>query len=119
MAVSDGDPGLLVRPEVARRQINAEIPVPQPPGGGMTGTGISPGPGPTPPIPTSEPAAPPRPQRFHGTVTLDPARAGRDASKIADEVLTHLVGLLGSSAQVQGVRLNHVLFVRKVTPAML
>jgi len=44
--------------------------------------------------------APPRPKRFHGTVTLDPARAGRDESKIADEVLTHLVGLVGSSVRV-------------------
>lgn len=43
---------------------------------------------------------PPKPRRFHGTVTLDPARAGRDASRITDEVLTHLVGLLGSSVRV-------------------
>jgi hypothetical protein len=43
---------------------------------------------------------PPRPTRFHGTVTLDPARAGRDASKITDEVITHLVGLIGSSVRV-------------------
>ncbi|HSX81183.1 MAG TPA: hypothetical protein VLQ80_21765, partial [Candidatus Saccharimonadia bacterium] len=46
------------------------------------------------------PAAPPSPRRFHGTVTLDPARAGRDASKITDEVITHLVGLIGSSVRV-------------------
>jgi len=46
------------------------------------------------------PTAPLRPTRFHGTVTLDPARAGRDASKITEEVLTHLVGLLGSSVRV-------------------
>jgi hypothetical protein len=50
--------------------------------------------------PPPAPVPPPRPRRFHGTVTLDPARAGRDASKIADEVLTHLVGLLGSSVRV-------------------
>ena len=29
IAVTDGDTGLLVRPEVARRQINAETPTPQ------------------------------------------------------------------------------------------
>ena len=46
MAVSDGDAGLLVRPEVARRQINAETPPPQP-GGGDTGTVTPPGPVPT------------------------------------------------------------------------
>ena len=39
-------------------------------------------------------------RRFHGTVTLDPTRVGRDASKIADEVITHLAGLLGSSVRV-------------------
>jgi hypothetical protein len=33
-------------------------------------------------------------------VTLDPTRAGRDASKIADEVITHLVGLIGSSVRM-------------------
>ena len=99
MAVADGDAGLLVRPEVARRQINAETPLPQP-GGGDTGT-VTPrtGLGP-PPVPPPDPAAPPRPRRFHGTVTLDPARAGRDASKITDEVITHLVGLIGSSVRV-------------------
>ena len=48
----------------------------------------------------SGPAQPPKPRRYHGTVTLDPARVGRDAGKIADEVLTHLVGLLGSSVRV-------------------
>ena len=50
MAVSDGDAGLLVRPEVARRQINAETPTPQP-GGGDTGTVTPPGPGRPPPSP--------------------------------------------------------------------
>ena len=38
LTVSDGDTGLLVRPEVARRQINAETPPPQP-DGGITGDG--------------------------------------------------------------------------------
>ena len=36
----------------------------------------------------------------HGTVKLDPERVGRDASRIADEVVTHLVGLVGSSVHV-------------------
>jgi hypothetical protein len=97
MTLTDGDTGLLVRPEVARRQINTEIP-PRPPGSGDTGAVKPPGSQPLSPPPA--PVPPPRPRRFHGTVTLDPARAGRDASKIADEVLTHLVGLLGSSVRV-------------------
>jgi hypothetical protein len=33
-------------------------------------------------------------------VALDPARVGRDASRIADEVITHLVGLVGSNVRV-------------------
>ncbi len=38
------------------------------------------------------PAGPIPPRRYHGTVTPDPARAGRDASRIADEV-TYLSNL--------------------------
>jgi len=40
------------------------------------------------------------PQRFHGSVSLDPARVGRDASRIADEVVAHLVGLMGANVTV-------------------
>ncbi len=39
-------------------------------------------------------------RRFHGAVELDASRAGRDASRIADEVLTHLVGLVGAKVRV-------------------
>src|SRR5262249_12380095 len=101
IAITDGDTGLLVRPEVARRQMNAETPAPTPLSGGDTGTVTPPGLVLTPPIvPPPGPATPPRPRRFHGTVTLDPARAGRDASRITDEVITLLVGLIGSSVRV-------------------
>ncbi len=31
---------------------------------------------------------------------LDPSRVGRDASKVAEEVVTHLVGLLGAKVRV-------------------
>ncbi len=33
-------------------------------------------------------------------VTLDPTRVGRDASRIADEVIAHLSGLVGSTVTV-------------------
>ena len=46
------------------------------------------------------PVQKPKPKRYHGTVSLDAARAGRDAGRIADEVITHLVGLVGSKVQV-------------------
>ena len=35
-----------------------------------------------------------------GTVALDAARVGRDAGKIADEVIAHLSGLLGAEVKV-------------------
>src|ERR1019366_2592279 len=41
-----------------------------------------------------------KPKRFHGTATLDSARVGRDASRIADEVVAHLAGLVGAEVTV-------------------
>ena len=40
------------------------------------------------------------PTRFHGSVVLETARVGRDAGKIADEVISYLAGLVGSSVVV-------------------
>jgi len=83
---------LLVKPAVARRQMDAETPAPPP--------GPGPGPG-----PRQGPAPSPQPperrlQRFHGTVSLDPARVGRDASRIAEEVIAHLAGQVGAEVTV-------------------
>jgi hypothetical protein len=39
-------------------------------------------------------------RRFHGTVRLDAARVGRDASRIADEVIAHLAGQVGAEVSV-------------------
>ncbi|EQD44776.1 AAA family ATPase, partial [mine drainage metagenome] len=103
VAIPDRDaPGLLVKSGVARVQLDAEAAP-----GGSTGTaaaggasaplsGPAPGTAPVRPAPTE----PLRPRRFHGTVTLDPARAGRDASRVADEVIAHLVGLIGANVKV-------------------
>ena len=41
-----------------------------------------------------------KPKRFHGTVTLDPTRVGRDAGRIADEVSAHFARLVGSRVKV-------------------
>ena len=41
-----------------------------------------------------------RPKRFHGTIVLDPTRVGRDASRVADEVIGHLSGLVGAKVKV-------------------
>ncbi len=39
-------------------------------------------------------------KRFHGSVELDPTRMGRDAGRIADEVLSHLTGIVGAKAKI-------------------
>ena len=100
LTVTADDSGLLVRPEVARQQIDHET-APPVRKNGETGQATAPGPTGTSPItqPTG-PVQPPKPRRYHGTVTLDSARVGRDASRIADEVITHLVGLIGSTVRV-------------------
>lgn len=51
-------------------------------------------------LPPPPPPASNRPKRFHGSVALDASRVGRDASRIADEVIAHLVGLVGSNVRV-------------------
>ena len=104
IALADaGAAGLLVKPVVARRQLDAEqakAPTgPTPPGpaggtGGATATGSAPGPTEA-PVPVAA-----QPKRFHGTVTLDPTRVGRDASRVADEVIAHLSGLVGAKVKV-------------------
>ncbi len=40
------------------------------------------------------------PTRFYGTVTLDTTRVGRDAGRIAEEVIAHLSGLVGAKVNV-------------------
>ena len=47
-----------------------------------------------------DPSAATQPTRFHGTVPLDSTRVGRDASRIADEVISHLSGLVGAKVTV-------------------
>ncbi|MYD70260.1 MAG: ATP-binding protein [Acidobacteria bacterium] len=86
--------GLVVQPNAARCQLEAERPRPTPPRPDDSEKRDIKPPDPEPPTP------PPQPRRFHGTVTLDPTRAGRDASRIADEVITHLAALADSDVTV-------------------
>src|SRR5690606_27134888 len=41
-----------------------------------------------------------KPNRVHGTVELDPQRVGRDAGKIAEEIVAHLSSLAGAEVSV-------------------
>jgi predicted AAA+ superfamily ATPase len=114
ITINDADsPGLLLKPDVARKQLDAESK--EPTGGNLPGTGTlggiqggggaTPGTGTSQPGPGSQPSDPPKsgptpPKRFHGTVELDSTRVGRDASRIADEVIAHLAGLVGATVRV-------------------
>lgn len=92
------DAGLLVRPEVAGRQLNAETAAES---SGSTGAAAAPtgtAPGGTDPAPAVP--EPSRPKRYHATVQLDPQRVGRDAGRIAEEVIAHLVGQDGAEVSV-------------------
>ncbi|HET8701322.1 MAG TPA: AAA+ family ATPase, partial [Nitrococcus sp.] len=106
VSVADADvPGLLVKPEVARQQLETER---MPPLADASPTqptthteskvvcdsGYGPG---------AAPANTPtftQPKRFYGTVELDATRVGRDASRIADEVVAHLASLVGANVRV-------------------
>ncbi|NTW87962.1 MAG: hypothetical protein HGB26_02295 [Desulfobulbaceae bacterium] len=104
--VTEDAQGLLVKPEAAQEQIERERVKPKdPPGGnGETGDGngsIIPGGDigggekkEEPPLKATMPT------RFYGTVTLDPARVGRDAGRIAEEVIAHISGLVGAKVTV-------------------
>jgi hypothetical protein len=88
-------PGLLVKPEAAVRQIEADkTPAPvliEGPGSGDTAA--------EPPL-LPPPPPPSKPKRFHGSVALDAARVSRDAGTIAENIISHLSGLVGANVKV-------------------
>lgn len=97
--------GLLVKADVALHQLATEIELGPGKGTNTADTVVGPsgsgsitggpfGNGNKPPAPTE------RPTRFHGSVTLDANRVGRDAARIADEVLSHLAGIVGANVKV-------------------
>lgn len=106
VSIPDGNaPGLLVMPDVARRQMDAEAAAASAgaqAGGQATpaGNSVTPPGGPTSVSPGPVPSKAPKPKRFHGTVELNPTRVGRDAGRIAEEVVSHLAGLVGATVKV-------------------
>ena len=95
----------LVKIGVARKQEAedaAKIPDPVVPSAGG-GTPAVPGGGGSPGVPlddTPGPVVALKVNHFTGSVALDGTRVGRDAGKIADEVLSHLVALPGATVSV-------------------
>jgi predicted AAA+ superfamily ATPase len=98
---------VVVKADVANEQVRrraaeaAAAGTTSPSGGASVGTTTTGGsPPPPPPPPKPGPSQPTLPRRFHGTVLLDPARVGRDAGRIAEEVIQHLETLKGSRVRV-------------------
>jgi predicted AAA+ superfamily ATPase len=94
---NDEPKGLLVKSGIAEKHLAEMTPSPVGTAGGPDRTSPK----------TDEDEAPPQkdtkarpPRRFHGTVTLDSARVGRDAGRIADEVISHLTPLDGATVKV-------------------
>ncbi|PTQ88007.1 Swt1 family HEPN domain-containing protein [Nitrosomonas ureae] len=98
-------PGLVVKPYVASKQLDAELAAQLLPGG-MPGQPQRNDIETTPTTPLDETTsgepqlAASKPKRFYGTAVLDTTRVGRDASRIADEVISHLAGLVGAMVTV-------------------
>jgi predicted AAA+ superfamily ATPase len=98
--------GLVVKPDVAFRQQQADQATVAPTitkpfvrgaaedDGQIGGAGDRPWPGP------GGAKSSPRPKRYHGTVELDATRVGRDAGRIAEEVIAHLSGIVGANVSV-------------------
>jgi hypothetical protein len=92
--------GLLVKAEIALKQQETEnraTPTSEPTSGAGDDTTV-----PQPARAGGKPAPRemPKPRRYHGSVRLDPTRVGRDSGRVADEVIAHLAGLVGSSVTV-------------------
>jgi hypothetical protein len=95
---AEGSTGLLVRPEIAAQQRAAEASGPI----DISQMPKKPEDGARPERPTDKSTPQPStgPKRYHGSVELDPTRVGRDAGRIADEVISHLAGLVGTTVTV-------------------
>ncbi|MGD0856110.1 MAG: Swt1 family HEPN domain-containing protein [Dehalococcoidia bacterium] len=98
--------GLIVKPEVAEKQYKSDTEAAV--SNGNTNRGASPGDqsetgSSSAPNGSGAPATSGKvkaPKRFYGSVSLDPSRTGRDASRIAEEVIAHLIALAGAEIKV-------------------
>lgn len=106
ITIDASDAGVLVKPSIARAQLETEVPAaggaaPSAPAAASS-SGAPPGPSavghPSNPTGFRPPATVLR--RFHGTVRLDPARVGRDAGRIAEEIIAHLAGQPDAKVEV-------------------
>ena len=94
--VTQHDTGLLVKPDLAREQTERE----RKPETSDEVPEVGSTKGDTPTSAPSQTASAKGPSRYHGTISLDPTRVGRDAGRVAEEVISHLAGLLGANVTV-------------------
>lgn len=98
---------VVVKPEVAAAQVDADRTAREP----VSPTAVSTNGGQLQPVPPgtstagtvqapTPPSAPIHPRRFHGSVTLDAARLSRDAGKVAEEIVQHLIGQIGATVDI-------------------
>jgi predicted AAA+ superfamily ATPase len=92
-ALIDGA-SVLVKPDVAREQLQEEVQV-TPPGVtvGETAEGEE--------LPTVPVVAEAKSRRFYGVVLVDPLRMSRDAGQVADEVVKHLAEFVDADVDVR------------------
>lgn len=94
--VSTTGDAVVVKPDVARRQLDATVDTASPAAPAIP---AAPGPnGSTSPVSPGKGAE--LPTRYFGSVTLDSDRIGRDAGRIAEEVVSHLAGIVGAHVRV-------------------
>jgi predicted AAA+ superfamily ATPase len=97
---------LLVKPEIARQQLDADSMAAAATSRGtdapvtLAGQGVGSSAVPEPAGGTQTKPNARQPTRYYGTVSLDATRVGRDASRIAEEVISHLSGLVGANVTV-------------------
>lgn len=95
--VMQHDSGLLVKPDIAREQVDRETKPEQPatPAGGEHAKPAESASG-----TEAKESAVKGPRRYHGGVVVDSSRVGRDAGRVAEEVISHLIGLVGANVTV-------------------
>jgi hypothetical protein len=91
---------LLVKSDVAAAQLAAEAPAPTTATTPEAAAAARVSAAASDSLGLSESASATQAHRFHGSVSLDPARLGRDAGKIAEEVIQHLSLLPGARVDV-------------------
>jgi len=97
------DTSLLVRADIASKQLADEAALDAARGPSAAATPTSSNKNAASSSPSGDKAqaqVQPQPSRYHGSVQLDPTRVGRDAGRIADEVIAHLAGLVGARVSV-------------------